>query len=277
MALNLCKSGIDLVVWNRSEDKCKPLQDIGASVANSPVEVFDLAQTIFLMLADSDVTDLVLGRDTPAFAERVSGRTVVNMGTTSAEYSCDLEQEIFALGGVYIEAPVFGARKPAETGQLMAMVAGDPSSVEKVLRLIAPMCAKAFACGPIPSALTMKLSVNLFLITMVTGLAESAHFAERHGLNMAQFFNILDAGPMASSVSRIKTQKLIDSDFSVQASIADVLKNNRLVVDAARLSNLASPLLDVCHDLYCESLELGHGQSDMVAVVRAIEARSEAL
>ena len=30
----------------------------------------------------------------------------------------------------------------------------------------------------------MKFSVNLFLITMVTGLAEAAHFADRHGLDV---------------------------------------------------------------------------------------------
>lgn len=45
----------------------------------------------------------------------------------------------------------------------------------------------------------MKLAVNLFLITIVTGLAEAAHFAERHGLDMELFRAVLDAGPMASN------------------------------------------------------------------------------
>jgi 3-hydroxyisobutyrate dehydrogenase len=102
------------------------------------------------------------------------------------------------------------------------------------------------------------------------------HFAERHGLDMQQFLAVLDAGPMASGVSRVKAPKLVAGDFSVQAAIVDVLKNSRLVAEAARASHLASPLLDVCHALYGETLALGHGQSDMVAVVRAIEARTDA-
>ena len=121
----------------------------------------------------------------------------------------------------------------------------------------------------------MKLAVNLFLITMVTGLAEAFHFAERHGLDLRQLLAVLDAGPMASSVSRGKASKLVVRDFGVQASISNVLENNRLIAEAARRSELASPLLDVCHSLYGEAVEIGHGASDMAAVIRAIEARTQ--
>jgi len=37
---------------------------------------------------------------------------------------------------------------------------------------------------------------------------------------------------------------------------------------------MASPLLDVCHDLYAETLALGHGAEDMAAVVRALAVRT---
>jgi 3-hydroxyisobutyrate dehydrogenase len=81
---------------------------------------------------------------------------------------------------------------------------------------------------------------------------------------------------MASAVSRVKAAKLLDGDFAVQASIANVLENNRLVAEAARSAGLASPLLDVCHALYRETVALGHSAEDMVAVVRALEARTGA-
>jgi 3-hydroxyisobutyrate dehydrogenase len=123
----------------------------------------------------------------------------------------------------------------------------------------------------------MKLAVNLYLITMVTGLAEAAHFAERHGLDMRQFRAVLDAGPMASNVSHVKIAKLVEHDFSVQAAISDVLKNSSLVAEAARAARLASPLLDAAHALYAETEELGLGRSDMAAVIRAIEARTDSL
>jgi 3-hydroxyisobutyrate dehydrogenase len=43
----------------------------------------------------------------------------------------------------------------------------------------------------------------------------------------------------------------------------------------AREVGFASPLIDVCYALYDEALNLGLGGADMVAVLRAIEARTE--
>lgn len=273
MALTLARAGADLVVWNRTPARCEPLRAAGATVAASPAEVFAAASTVLLMLADDVAVDKVLGRGTPSFRDRVAGHTIVHMGTTAPDYSRDLSAEVVAAGGRYVEAPMSGSRVPAAKGELVAMLAGD--AAEEVRPLLAPMCGATVMCGPVPNALLMKLAVNLYLITMVTGLAEAVHFAGRHGLDLDQFVAVLDAGPMASSVSRGKAAKLVTADFDIQASVANVLENNRLVASAARGAGLASPLLDVCHALYGEAAALGHGQSDMVAVLRAIEARTD--
>jgi 3-hydroxyisobutyrate dehydrogenase len=197
------------------------------------------------------------------------------MGTTSPDYSEGLAEFVIAAGGSYVEAPVSGSRKPAENAELVAMLAGDPDAIERVRPVLAPMCRETFVCGPVPRALSMKLAVNVFLITTVTGLAESFHFADRHGLDPELLRSILDAGQMASSISRVKTAKLAARDFEIQAGIADVLKNNQLVLDAARSAGVAAPLIEVCHDLFAETVGLGRGTEDMAAVITAIEARTE--
>jgi 3-hydroxyisobutyrate dehydrogenase len=271
MALNLARAGTDLIVWNRTPERAGPLRAAGAAVAGSAAEVFAAAPTVILMLANDEVVDAVLGRGTGGFAKLVSGRTVVHMGTTAPAYSAGLAADIVAAGGSYAEAPVSGSRGPAETGDLVVMLAGGDAELERLLR---PMCREIVRCGEVPGALLMKLAVNTFLISMVTGLAESFHFARRHGLDPATLLAVLDAGPMASAVSRVKGRKLTDREFGVQASIRDVLYNNELVVAAARRAGIASPLLDVCRELFAETAAAGHGDADMAAVVRALEARS---
>lgn len=277
MALNLARAGTPLVVWNRSPARCAPLRAAGAEVAASAAEVFERAGTVILMLADETAVDAVLGRGTPDFPVHVAGRTVVHMGTTSAEYSGALQDNVRAAGGRYVEAPVSGSRVPAERGELVAMLAGEGDAVAAVRPLLSPMCREAFDCGPVPDALLTKFSVNLFLITLVTGLTEAFHFAARQGLDPGLLRDVLDAGPMASSVSRMKTPKLLARDFAVQAGAADVLKNNRLIAEAARRTGVASPLLDVCHALFGETVEQGHGDEDMVAVLHALETRTAAV
>lgn len=274
MARNLLRFGTPLVVWNRTRSKSRSLEQAGATVAGDAAEVFARCETVILMLLDGPVVDGVLERHSPAFLERVQGHTLINMGTMTPDYSKALAAEVRSAGGRYVEAPVSGSRKPAEAGQLVAMLAGEADDLERVRPLLLPMCREAYPCGPVPGALYMKLAVNLFMINMVTGLAEAMHFAEAHGLDRARFVQVLDASPMANDVSRVKAAKLLAQDFAAQAAIANVLYNNRLIAEAARAAGIASPLLDVCHALYAETEALGLGTADMVAVIRAIEARS---
>lgn len=276
MALNLARAGTQLIVWNRSADRCESLRAAGATVATNPTEIFKRTRVVCLMLVDGDAIDAVLGRGTSQFSANVAHHTIVQMGTTSPDYSRGLEADIRNAGGSYVEAPVSGSRKPAEAGQLVAMLAGEDAVIESVRPLLEPMCRQTMVCGPVPNGILMKLAVNLFLMTTVTGLAEAAHFAEQHGLDMQQFRAIVDAGQMASDISRVKILKLVTREFGeVQASITNVLDNNRLIAEAARGSGVASPLLDVCYALFGETLALGHGQSDMAAVVHALEGRSD--
>jgi 3-hydroxyisobutyrate dehydrogenase len=275
MALNLARAGTPLVVWNRSAEKSAPLRAAGAGVAAGPAEVFRQARVVILMLVDGAAIDSVLGRGTPDFGGNVARHTIVHMGTTSPDYSRGLEADIGAAGGSYVEAPVSGSRKPAEDGQLVAMLAGERAIVEEVRPVLEPMCHQTVMCGPVPTATLTKLAVNLFGNTMVACLAEAVHFADRHGLDMQQLLAVFDAGPMASGVSRVKAPKLVSGDFAVQASSSNVLENTRLIAEAARRAGLAAPLLDVCEALYAETVALGHGESDMVAVVRALEARTD--
>jgi len=274
MARNLLRAGTPLVVWNRTRSRCRSLQDAGATVAEDVVEVFARCDTVILMLLDGPVVDAVLERHSPAFVQRVQGHTLINMGTMTPVYSQALAAEVRGAGGCYVEAPVSGSRRPAEAGQLVAMLAGEADDLARVRPLLLPMCREAFVCGAVPGALHMKLAVNLFMINMVTGLAEAMHFAEAHQLDLGQLVQVLESSPMASDVSRVKAAKLLAQDFAAQAAIANVLYNNRLIAEAARSAGIASPLLDVCHALYAETEALGLGEADMVAVIRAIEARS---
>lgn len=61
MARNLIKSGFEVSVWNRSEEKAEPLADDGATVAGSPSEAADGADFLVTMLPSAEVTAEVVG------------------------------------------------------------------------------------------------------------------------------------------------------------------------------------------------------------------------
>ncbi|MDN7177026.1 NAD(P)-dependent oxidoreductase [Caballeronia sp. SEWSISQ10-4 2] len=274
MAMNLAKAGTKLVVWNRSAERAEPLRAIGVQVGESADEVFRRTETVIVMLSDSGAIDSVLGSGTPAFASRVAGHTIVSMSSVAPDYSRGLAASIHAAGGRYVEAPVSGSRKPAEAGQLVSLLGGDPETIAKIRPMLAPMCRATVICGPVGNALLMKLAVNLYANTMLVGLSEAMHFADRNGLDLNTFKAAIDSGPMACDVTRVKIPKLVERDFAVQAATADAFTSCQLIADAARAAGIASPLLDLSRKLYGESVDLGNGRLDMMSVIRSIEART---
>ena len=260
-----------LVVWNRTPAAAHRMGQAGARVAATSTEVFRRCRTVVLMLADESALDAVLRDARPPLADR----TVVQMGTVAPDWSRRLADHVRAAGGRYVEAPVSGSRRPAETGRLVALVAADDDgAVEEVTPLLATMCSDVVPCGAPPSALRVKLAVNAFLITLVAGLAESFHLAERSGVDSALLASVLAAGPMSSAVSRAKAEMLVIGDRSVHAAIADVLKNSRLVLAEAARTRTAAPLTALGERLFAETEQLGHAGDDMVAVIEAYRRRT---
>jgi 3-hydroxyisobutyrate dehydrogenase len=276
MAANLRRADVPLHVWNRSPDAAAFLASLGATVEESPEAVFAASDVVLLMLADERAVDEVLRRGSEAFASMVGGRTVVHLGTTSPEFSAGLARDVEAAGGDYVEAPVSGSRLPAERGELVALVAGRDPAVDRVAPMLAPMCREVVRCGAVPAGTGTKLAVNLYLCTMVAGLAEAFHLADRLELDLEVFRRALDSGPMASAVSTVKLAKLAARDFDAQAAVRDVHTNTRLIAAAARSVGAPSPLLDATRELFREAEGAGLGSLDMAAVVTALEARAAA-
>jgi 3-hydroxyisobutyrate dehydrogenase len=235
------------------------------------VAFFDACDTVILMLADDRGTDEVLGRGTAEFGDRVGGKLIVNMGTHAPAWSKALETDLIAAGARFVEAPVSGSRGPAEAGELVAMVAGDPEGIEQLRPLLSHLCRESVEAGAVPGAMACKLSVNLYLIASVAALAEAATLAQKLRLDPAIFSRVIGSGPLGSDVARAKLAKMISRDFAPQASIGDVCKNAGLVAEAAAGASLDARVMAAARRLFDRTLESGGGEFDMAGVITAVE------
>ncbi|MFN3960589.1 MAG: NAD(P)-dependent oxidoreductase [Parvularculaceae bacterium] len=274
MARNLLRAGLPLMAWSRTRENSRRLGAAGAHIADSAEVVLQDCDPIFLMLRDAHAIDGVLQRGTRGFGAALRGKTIVQLGTTAPEYSQELAFEIAAAGGAYVEAPVSGSRGPAEEGRLVGMLAGESPSIERVEPLLQFLCERVFRCGRVPSAMRMKLAANHFLIGMVTVLAEALQAARGLGLDVDQLRQILDAGPMASAVSRAKLDLLARQEYPPEAAVRDVATIAQLVLDTCESGEQNVPLIRNCAMLYRIAVEAGHGDADMAAVVRVFSLRA---
>lgn len=272
MARNLAQSGVALSVWNRTPISTTAFPaDYDVDVALTSQEVLRGSSTSILMLLNQDAFDAVLERHTDSFPENVRGKTIIGMGSVDPSYSIALAKDVAAVGGVYLEAPVSGSRLPAELGQLVCLLGGDPDVADAVAPLLRPMCKDLIFCGQAGDALRMKLAINLYLCSSLVALAEATNFARKAGLPLDEFMQAITAGPLSCDFMSIKLPKMIEKDFTLQAAVADAHASTCLIkTEAARLG-AATPQLEVSSELYRRAVEIYGPRTDMSSVLMVLE------
>ncbi|KAL6800922.1 hypothetical protein GGI35DRAFT_458436 [Trichoderma velutinum] len=266
MALNLCRR-FPTTVWNRTASKCAALVQAGAGLGQTPAKVVEQSDVIFTMMFDGPAIRSVIDDD---FRKALRGKTLVNTSSVSVEFSQSLAKEVQEAGGKFIEMPVSGSKVPAETGNLVGMMAGDQAECERIRPFVEPITSAAVYCGPIGAGLKTKYAVNIFLITVTAGLAESMNLARAQGLNLEAFSSVLDAGPLASAYSKIKLAKMAKQDWSAQAAVKDCYNSTELIRTAAKAAEAKTPLIQVCNSLYKQAMDSGLEDEDMIAVYRVL-------
>ncbi|KAL7953414.1 hypothetical protein V8C34DRAFT_297041 [Trichoderma compactum] len=266
MALNLCRR-FPTTVWNRTASKCAALVQAGAGLGQTPAKVVEQSDIIFTMMFDGPAIRSVIDDD---FRKALRGKTLVNTSSVPVEFSQSLAQEVQEAGGKFIEMPVSGSKVPAETGNLVGMMAGDQAECERIRPFVEPITSAAVYCGPIGAGLKTKYAVNIFLITVTAGLAESMNLARAQGLNLEAFSSVLDAGPLASAYSKIKLAKMAKQDWSAQAAVKDCYNSTELIRTAAKAARAKTPLIQVCNSLYKQAMDSRLEDEDMISVYRVL-------
>jgi 3-hydroxyisobutyrate dehydrogenase len=100
MAQRLLAANIELIAYNRTPEKLAPLQAAGAAIAKKPREAIRSADCIILMLSNAAAIYHLLLTDTSWHT--LSGRSVIQMGTTTPQESQEIRNAIVAAGGEYI-------------------------------------------------------------------------------------------------------------------------------------------------------------------------------
>jgi 3-hydroxyisobutyrate dehydrogenase len=267
IARRLLAAGHAVGVWNRPPGPAEALIAAGAKAYAEVGQLVAACDAVLLILADAAAADSVLGREGDRLAIDVAKCLVIQLGTTHPDHSSALGEAIANNGGRYVEAPVSGSRVPAEQGRLVAMLGGyREEDLDEAEAILSCLTVSRFRIGSPPMAMKLKLAVNAYLVPLVTALAEAWKLAEALDLDPQIFAEVLNQGPMASDVSRVKLDKLLDGDWSAQASIDDVLMNARLIGAVAREAGVATSLVSSSEELLKAARQYGNGVLDMVAV-----------
>jgi 3-hydroxyisobutyrate dehydrogenase len=262
----MIKKGDEVHVWNRTKEKAKALETDGAKAFDNVAEAVKGAATIHLTLKDDNTVDEVLSLASKGFEP---GVIIIDHTTTSAKGAVDRTAAWKAKGFTYLHAPVFMGPQNALESTGNMLVSGDQEVIRKVEPELSKMTGKLINFGTTEGkAAGMKLTGNLFLLTLTAGIADTLTFAKALGIPAEDVSALFDSwNPAAAMPSRLK--RITTGNFTQPSwELNMARKDAGLMLAAAAEQNATLSLIPAIADLMDQWIDKGHGNDDWSVIAK---------
>jgi 3-hydroxyisobutyrate dehydrogenase len=276
LARRLLLAGHDVAVYNRTRSKAEALEEVGATVVDSPAALGD-RDIVFTMVGGSDdFKEVVIGPNGVLSRDDAAPRTLIDSTTISQAASDEVRAKAAERGTGVLAAPVSGNAKVVAAGKLTMVVSGPEQDYLTARELLELLAARVTYVGEGDRARLVKICHNLMLGVVAQTLAEITVLAEKGGVSRADFFDFLNDSVMGSMFTRYKTPAYVNLDFAPTFTPALLLKDFMLGADAAREHEVPMPVATAAQQVVQALIGNGYRDIDFAALLE-LEARASGL
>ncbi len=272
MARNLLRAGHELAVYNRTRSRAESLVSSGARVAASRREAASGAEIVVTVLSDDRALEEVVFGAEGLLHALPAGAIHVGSTTASLAMARRLAEAHRERGQHYVSAPVLGRPQAAEEGKLFIIAAG-PSAVLEVCRpLFSAVSQRVFVMGTEPEAANVvKLGVNFLISTVLESVGEAVALVRKHGIDAAQFQELLTSSLFGAPVYRIYGEAIVRDQYEPAPFPLPLgLKDVCLALAAGESAGVPMPVAGVVRDHMLEAMSRGMATQDWSVVARIV-------
>ncbi len=263
MAGRLAKDGADVLVWNRTKEKAKPLEKYGAKVADQVAELA-ARDIVFCMVSTyKDVKEVV----TSLLKGKAKPKMLIECSSISLEGSAELREMLEKEGIQYLAAPVSGNAKVIKAGKLSFVCSGPKKAYEEAKPFLDAMGKGSSWVGEGELARIVKICHNVFLGVVTQSLAEITVLAQKAGVPRHAFLEFMNQSVMGSTFTRYKTPAFVNLDFKVTFTPHLLRKDMDLGLDAGRRFEVPMPLASATRDLIQSMIGQGWTEQDFATLL----------
>ena len=274
MAVHLAKAGHDVVGYNRSPEKTRPLVEAGGRAAESVADAVSGAEVIAVMVPDSPDVREVLAGENGVFASGKPGALIIDFSSIRPDVTVELAEQAAAQGFRLIDAPVSGGEAGAINAALSIMVGGTAEDFETAKPVLEVVGKTIVHVGPNGSGQTVKAANQLIVAANIQVLAEAVVFLEAYGVDTTAALKVLGGGLAGSKVLDQKGEKMLTRSFDPGFRIELHHKDLGIVTSAAREAGVIIPVGALLAQLMGSAKAVGDGGLDHSGLLRGVERLS---
>ncbi|QQZ43373.1 NAD(P)-dependent oxidoreductase [Pseudomonas sp. SK3(2021)] len=274
MGLPMCRrllaAGYPLVVWNRNREKCAPLLEAGAQLAETPARLCEAADLVLLCLANTEVVrEVVFGADGIAQGAR-AGQLLVDLSSLEPTATREMAAQLAGATGMgWVDAPVSGGTPGAEAGSLAIMVGGETADIERVRPLLLHLGHRVTHMGGVGAGQVTKACNQMIVACNALVIAEVVALAERSGVDASLLAEALAGGFADSRPLQILAPQMAESRFEpIKWHVRTLLKDLDAAVKFSREQGSATPISGLAAQLMRLHGGQGYLEQDPATLIR---------
>ena len=254
----LRRRGESVRAWNRTPERARPLEKLGARLARTPAEAVAGAERVHLLVSDDAAVDAVLAQARPGLSPGalvVDHSTVSPAGTVERFRACDRD------GIAFLHAPVFMGPQQCRDAAGLMLCAGPSDRFARARPALATMTGELWHVGERTDlAAAYKLFGNALLLLIVGGLADVYALAASLGIRATEAHDLFARFKPTGAID-YRGRKMAEGDYRPMFELVMARKDVRLMIEAAGSTPLA--LLPALAARMDELLARGHGAEDV--------------
>lgn len=186
MIRNFLQGGHAVTVYNRTLERARPLEDLGAVLATTPKEAAAGVDVIFSSLTNDEASRATWnGPEGALQADLKPGAYAIEASTVSLQWVARLNELATGRGLHFLDCPVAGRPDVAEAGQLKIFAGGRAVDVDALRPVLASISKSVMHVGGVGSGITFKLIYNVMGTIHVAACAEGMFACEAAGIDLA--------------------------------------------------------------------------------------------
>jgi 3-hydroxyisobutyrate dehydrogenase-like beta-hydroxyacid dehydrogenase len=260
-AKNLIADGHEVRTWNRSP---KHFPGFRPAITDAA----DGAEVIFIVVADPPAVQSVLDQ---IVGKMGAGQLIIQSSTISAEWTLRFAEQVNKTGALFLEAPFTGSKLAAERRQTVYYLGGDAEIIEKARPILQPISSALIHIGPLGTASSLKLAMNMNVAGVAMILCESLSLCRSAGISDDVYFQALARNASHSPLADLKEPKLRQQDYSPQFSVKHMGKDLRLSLETAAKLPIALAQTELLKQTYDRGIAAGLKEDDFIGLIRLVE------
>lgn len=271
MAQNLAKAGAHLILHNRSQGVIEELKTEGMDSAASPGDVATRANTIILMLPDTQTVEAAILGENGILQGLGPATLIIDMGTSEATATRTFATKVKAAGGIYVDAPVSGGTIGAQNASLSIMAGGDDDAIERARPILSCLGQSVVHVGPVGAGQVAKAANQVIVGLTISAVGEALKLAQRAGADPARVREALKGGFADSRILEVHGQRMIDDDFKPGGKCTTQRKDLFQALKLAKENGLNLPTTAQVMDQYDQVIDAGFGDLDHAALIKVLD------